>query len=200
MDYQFCNSIDIFWHGKNFNSQDIEAERRVSAGPNTDQEVKKAAPLTEFRVSEGETVFVELDENVLLEPISPESYDLSYTCLIIPRFPSHILRGDIAGYLPKWLQQICISYGWRLGFTNVQPEYERFLGARLSGDPWDASTSTANGGSIHPSHPPPTGNNQIAGSSSQSNAKICKCLTSHYNELENFYAAYLKYYGTGPMD
>ncbi len=95
----------------------------MSAGPNTDQEVKKAAPLTEFRVSEGDTVFVELDENVLLEPISPESYDLSYTCLIIPRFPQHILRGDIAGYMPKWLQQICISYGWRLGFTNVQPEY-----------------------------------------------------------------------------
>ena len=95
----------------------------VRAGSNIDQDVKKARPLTEFRVSEGETVFVELDENVLLEPITPESYDLSYTCLIIPRFPSHILRGDIAVHLPKWLQQICISYGWRLGFTNVHEEY-----------------------------------------------------------------------------
>ena len=90
---------------------------------NTDLDVKTAPPLTEFRVSEGDTVFVELDENVYLEPISPESYDLSYTCLVIPRFPSHILKGDLAGYLPKWLQEICVSYGWRLGFTNTQPEY-----------------------------------------------------------------------------
>ena len=90
---------------------------------NTDEDVKITTPLTEFQVSEGSAVIVELDENVLLEPVSPESYDLSYTCLLIPRFPSHILRGDLANNLPKWLGQICVSYSWRLGFTNVNPEY-----------------------------------------------------------------------------
>lgn len=89
----------------------------------TGEELRTTPPLTEFQVSEGTDVFVELDENVLLEPVSPESYDLSYTCLIIPRFPSHILRGDLALRLPEWLGQICVSYGWKLGFTNVQPEY-----------------------------------------------------------------------------
>jgi REP element-mobilizing transposase RayT len=89
----------------------------------TDEEQRTAPPLTEFQVSEGAEVFVELDENVLLEPVSPESYDLSYTCLIIPRFPSHQLKGDLAVHLPQWLSQICLSYSWRLGFTNVHPEY-----------------------------------------------------------------------------
>jgi len=95
----------------------------VGAANNTEQDIKETSPLTEFRVSEVDTVFVELDENVLLEPVSPESYDLSYTCLLIPRFPSHILRGDVVEYLPQWLQQICISYGWRQGFINVDHEY-----------------------------------------------------------------------------
>lgn len=89
----------------------------------TDFDVEQVTPLTEFRVSEVETVFVELDENVLLEPVAPESYDLSYTCLTIPRFPSQKLKGDLAGFLPQWLQQICVSYGWRLAFTNVDLEY-----------------------------------------------------------------------------
>ena len=95
----------------------------MGVGNNTDQEVKQEQPFTEFRVSEGNVTFVELDENVYLEPVAPEAYDLSYTCLMIPRFPSHLLKGDIAGYLPQWLQQICVSCGWRLGFANVHPEY-----------------------------------------------------------------------------
>ena len=63
------------------------------------------------------------DPEVILEPIHSESYDLSYTCLLIPRFPAHQLKGDLVEYLSQWLQQICISYGWRLEFTTVNPEY-----------------------------------------------------------------------------
>ena len=67
--------------------------------------------------------FLDLSENVILEPIQTESYDLSYSCLLIPRFPSHQLRGDLADYLPQWLQQICVSYSWRLEFTSAQINY-----------------------------------------------------------------------------
>jgi REP element-mobilizing transposase RayT len=59
----------------------------------------------------------------LLDPVNLELYSLSYTCLSIPRFPSHQLKGDLADYLSQWMQQICISYGWRLEFITVQPEY-----------------------------------------------------------------------------
>lgn len=75
-----------------------------------------------FVQTEGEEETL-LKEGVLLEPVYPESYDLSYTCLLLPRFPSHQLKGDLANYLPQWLQQVCISFGWRLEFVNVDPDY-----------------------------------------------------------------------------
>ena len=66
---------------------------------------------------------ISLKEAVVLEPVYPESYDLSYTCLLIPRFPSHQIKGDLANYLPQWLQQICISFGWRIEFVAVELDY-----------------------------------------------------------------------------
>jgi len=63
------------------------------------------------------------NQEVFLEPVYPELYNLSYTCLLIPRFPSHQLKGDLADYLPQWLQQICISFTWRLEFITLNPDY-----------------------------------------------------------------------------
>jgi REP element-mobilizing transposase RayT len=65
----------------------------------------------------------DLDQGVTLEPMRSDSYDLSYTCLLIPRFPSHQLKGDLVDFLSQWLQQICLSYGWRLEFTTINPDY-----------------------------------------------------------------------------
>ncbi len=56
---------------------------------------------------------------VLLVPVQQEYYDLSYTCLFVPRFPNHQLIGDVAEFLPDWLQHICIAYGWRLEFIHI---------------------------------------------------------------------------------
>ena len=89
----------------------------------TDQEVEKETTFTELQTGEGNVPLVELDENVYLEPVAPEAYDLSYACLMIPRFPTHLLKGDITIHLPQWLQTVCVSCSWRLGFTNVREEY-----------------------------------------------------------------------------
>ncbi|MBI5950792.1 MAG: transposase [Chloroflexi bacterium] len=62
-------------------------------------------------------------QEFLLEPVDLESYNLSYTCLLIPRLPSHQLEGSLANLLPQWLQQVCLSYGWTLEFSNVQTDY-----------------------------------------------------------------------------
>lgn len=48
---------------------------------------------------------------------------LQFACLLIPRFPSHVLMGDIVDFLPEWLGQVCVSYGWELSFINIAPEY-----------------------------------------------------------------------------
>jgi REP element-mobilizing transposase RayT len=66
---------------------------------------------------------VDSNQNVLFEPVYPESYDLSYTCLLIPRLPSHKLVGELAKCLPQWVQQICTPYKWWLEFVTVDADY-----------------------------------------------------------------------------
>ena len=66
---------------------------------------------------------LEKNVQVILEAVNQNPYDLSYTCLLIPRFNSHYLMGDIVDSLHTWIKQICISYGWYLEFINVRPEY-----------------------------------------------------------------------------
>jgi len=65
--------------------------------------------------------------DVVLEPVSRQPYDLSYSCLLIPRFSAHYLIGDIAESLRKWMHQICISFAWRLENISVRPEYMQWV-------------------------------------------------------------------------
>ena len=51
------------------------------------------------------------------------SSELSFVCLLIPRFSDHYLVGDITESLVEWMKQICISYGWRLDAIAVRPGY-----------------------------------------------------------------------------
>ncbi|MCC6259630.1 MAG: transposase [Anaerolineales bacterium] len=74
-------------------------------------------------VQEEEVPETAFTNEVVFEPVQQESYDLSYTCLLLPRFPAHQLKGDLALFLPQWLQQICLSFGWRLEFISVDNAY-----------------------------------------------------------------------------
>jgi REP element-mobilizing transposase RayT len=69
----------------------------------------------------------DFETHVVLEPVSPHPYDLSYACLLIPRFSSHHLVGDIADNLYKWLHQICLSFAWKLEYTTVRPDYFQWI-------------------------------------------------------------------------
>lgn len=69
----------------------------------------------------------EVAGRVILEPASPALYNLNYACLLVPRFSSHYLTGDIAARLSEWLPQICIAFGWRLEFMAVRPEYLQWV-------------------------------------------------------------------------
>jgi REP element-mobilizing transposase RayT len=90
-----------------------------------DQEkLQKAPPFSTFQPREVKKVeYPDDNQDILLEYTHLESYNLSYTCLLIPRFPSHQLKGDLADLLPQWLQQVCVSFGWGLEFVNVRPDY-----------------------------------------------------------------------------
>jgi REP element-mobilizing transposase RayT len=88
----------------------------------TEEKIQAEPPFLPFQTALLKEVS-DSSQDVLLETVDQELYNLSYTCLLIPRFPSHQLKGDLADYLPQWLQQICISFGWRLEFITVNPEY-----------------------------------------------------------------------------
>jgi REP element-mobilizing transposase RayT len=69
-----------------------------------------------------ESVRVEPEEN------SPQfSSELSFVCLLIPRFSDHYLIGDITESLVEWMKQICISYGWRLDAIAIRPGYMQWV-------------------------------------------------------------------------
>ena len=69
----------------------------------------------------------EVAGRVMLEPISPGLYNLTYACLLVPRFSSHYLTGDMSDRLSEWLPQICIAFGWRLEYLAVRPEYVQWV-------------------------------------------------------------------------
>jgi len=69
----------------------------------------------------------EVAGRVMMEPISPGLYNLTYACLLVPRFSSHYLTGDMSDRLSEWLPNICIAFGWRLEYLAVRPEYVQWV-------------------------------------------------------------------------
>lgn len=64
---------------------------------------------------------------ILLEPASPALVNLTYACLLIPRFDTHHLVGDPAERLTEWVPQLCIAFGWRLEHLSVRPDYLQWV-------------------------------------------------------------------------
>lgn len=69
----------------------------------------------------------EVAGSIVLEPASAGVYQLTYACLLVPRFTSHYLTGDVADRLSEWLPNICIAFGWRLEHLAVRPEYLQWV-------------------------------------------------------------------------
>jgi REP element-mobilizing transposase RayT len=67
------------------------------------------------------------DGHIVLEPASAGMYHLTYACLLVPRFASHFLTGDIADKLSEWLPIISVAFGWRLEHLAVRPDYLQWV-------------------------------------------------------------------------
>ena len=48
---------------------------------------------------------------------------ITYSCLLIPRIPEHMLNGNLASYLFKWMGQLCLAYGWRLEHLSIHSNH-----------------------------------------------------------------------------
>jgi REP element-mobilizing transposase RayT len=70
---------------------------------------------------------LEPNENFAMESSPRISSELTFSCLIIPRFSDHYLTGDITKDLVTWIKEICISYGWRLEAITVRPGYLQWI-------------------------------------------------------------------------
>jgi REP element-mobilizing transposase RayT len=71
-----------------------------------------------------------LDERTPVAPVEslPQiSSELSFACVLIPRFSDHYLVGDIVDSLTDWMKQACISYGWRLTMLSIRPGYMQWV-------------------------------------------------------------------------
>jgi REP element-mobilizing transposase RayT len=66
-------------------------------------------------------------EDVQPGPVTQASSELTYVCLLIPRFSDHYMVGDITEALVEWMKQVCVSYGWRLDAISVRPGYLQWI-------------------------------------------------------------------------
>ena len=69
----------------------------------------------------------EVTRKLVLEPVSPSVYNLTYACLLIPRFTQHLLTGDVAGRISEWVPEICVAFGWRLEHISLRPDYLQWI-------------------------------------------------------------------------
>jgi REP element-mobilizing transposase RayT len=61
------------------------------------------------------------------ESIVQVTSELSFACVLIPRFSDHYLAGDIVDSLTDWMKQVCVSYGWRLTMLSIRPGYMQWV-------------------------------------------------------------------------
>ncbi|MCB9134936.1 MAG: IS200/IS605 family transposase [Anaerolineales bacterium] len=72
------------------------------------------------------------EEFLHVEPVLPSEptqalYNLSFACVMLPRFPHHHLTSDLAVRIGEWIPQICVAFGWRVEHLAIRPEYVQFM-------------------------------------------------------------------------
>ena len=93
----------------------VRPETPVARPESVDAGVTRESPTTEAA------------RKLVVEPTTAGLYHLTYACLLVPRFSSHYITGDLADQIGEWLPNICIAFGWRLEFLSVRPEYLQWV-------------------------------------------------------------------------
>ncbi len=106
----------------------------ASAASAEEGEVSPSAPtrpvtLTELVEAIGPEALEALPESSasLPPPATLARADLTYACVLIPRFPQHHLTGAVARDLSQWMPTIATAYGWRLLHLAVRPNYLQWV-------------------------------------------------------------------------
>lgn len=106
--------------------RDTQTDSHEPGSVSVSVSVPAAAPAPETE-DEIITNLPESNEPVEMESSPQISSELSYSCLLIPRFSDHYVAGDITRDLVLWMKEICISYGWRLDAITIRPGYLQWV-------------------------------------------------------------------------
>jgi REP element-mobilizing transposase RayT len=106
-----------------FNQVEVTAQSHPKPRPETP--IARPAPGSLEVTRESHTT--EAARKLVMEPTSAGLYHLTYACLLVPRFSSHYITGDLADKIGDWLPNICIAFGWRLEYLSVRPEYLQWV-------------------------------------------------------------------------
>lgn len=104
---------------------DLDETRVSKSTPRPETPIRKPAP--EEIASTRPQSITEVAGRVIIEPSSSEMYELTYACLLVPRFSTHHLTGDLADRLSEWMPNICVAFGWRLEHLAVRPDYLQWV-------------------------------------------------------------------------
>ncbi len=106
-----------------FDEVDVTAPARPQQRPQTP--VGRPAPGESDVTRESPTT--DAARKLIVEPTTAGLYHLTYACLLVPRFSSHYITGDLSDHLSEWLPNICVAFGWRLEYLSVRPEYLQWV-------------------------------------------------------------------------
>ena len=114
--------------------QEAQPQQSIDIDLGATRVSRSSRPVTPIRTPNPEELIetrphsiTEVAGRVLLEPTSSGMYDLTYACLLVPRFSSHHLTGDLSEQLAKWMPNICVAFGWRLEHLSVRPDYLQWV-------------------------------------------------------------------------
>ncbi len=108
-----------------FDDVDVNAPA-APARPQQRPETPVAKPVNDHDVTR-ESPTTEAARKLVMEPITAGLYHLTYACLLVPRFSSHFITGDLSERMDDWLPNVCIAFGWRLEYLAVRPEYLQWV-------------------------------------------------------------------------
>ncbi len=125
-DYVFQSLLEVCVNTSKPSIVETEEMKREQTHVQSTPMVWVPAPGSDMRREE---VHVDVAERVVSPqvPVPGLSSDLSFACLLIPRFSDHYLAGDIVECLKGWMRQACISYGWRLDAIAIRPGYVQWV-------------------------------------------------------------------------
>ena len=106
-----------------FDQVEVTAPSRSKSRPETP--IARPAPGSLEVTRESPTT--EAARKLVVEPTTAGLYHLTYACLLVPRFSTHYITGDLADHIGDWLPNICIAFGWRLEYLAVRPEYVQWV-------------------------------------------------------------------------